>query len=124
MKLNNINVGDVFANYKELCFALGVKEYKGSSKVKQLKTWKNYIEWEKEGHKFIITYVNHTGGVTLPFIPYSVFKSYKELCEALGEKVKGGASKNAQLEHWKKFFDWERKGNGYHITKIHNALYQ
>lgn len=123
MKLNNINVGDVFANYKELCLALGDKECQGNSKVKQLKTWENYIEWEKDGHKFIITYINYAGGTTLPFIPYSTFKSYKELCEVLGEKVKSGASKSAQLAHWKEFFDWERKGNGYYITAIHNALY-
>lgn len=123
MKLNNINVGDVFANYKELCLALGVKELQGNSKIKQLKTWENYIEWEKDGHKFIITYINYTGGTTLPFIPYSTFKSYKELCEVLGEKVKSGVSKTAQLNHWKEFFDWERRGNGYYITEIHNALY-
>lgn len=123
MKLNNINVGDVFANYKELCLALGVKGLQGNSKIKQLKTWENYFEWEKEGHKFIITHINYTEGATLPFIPYSTFKSYKELCEVLGERVKSGTSKTAQLEHWKEFFEWERRGNGYYITVIHNALY-
>lgn len=123
MKLNNINVGDVFANYKELCLALGVKELQGNSKIKQLKTWENYFEWEKDGHKFIITYINYTEGATLPFIPYSAFKSYKELCEVLGERVKSGTSKTAQLEHWKEFFEWERRGNSYYITVIHNALY-
>lgn len=43
-----------------------------------------------------------------------VFKNYKELCAALGEKVKNGTSKKAQLKEWDRFFKVKNNG-GYSL---------
>lgn len=46
------------------------------------------------------------------------FKNYKALCEALGEPVKTGKSKQLQLKHWQEHFDWINSGNKYIITDM------
>jgi hypothetical protein len=47
------------------------------------------------------------------------YKNYKELCEVLDEKLKDGNSKKAQLMEWTDYFDYERDGRKFTITKIH-----
>lgn len=117
MKLNNINVGDVFANYKELCNALGIPQLSGNSRVKQMRELEKEFIFEKKGHKIKIIKILRDGS-SLPFIEGATFSSYKELCKALDEEVKDGYSKIVQLKHWETYFKWERKGNSYIITKI------
>lgn len=46
------------------------------------------------------------------------FKSYKALCEFLGEPVKGGDSKKAQLKKWEEHFTWSNIGNKFVISTI------
>ena len=46
------------------------------------------------------------------------FKSYKALCEALGEPIKSGKSKTLQLKQWQEYFTWTNLGNKYIITDI------
>lgn len=123
MKLNNINVGDEFANYKELCTTLETEQLQGASRVKQMKEWEKLFEWKKQGHRITITHIKYSEFNTIPFIPHSTFNSYKELCNVLGEKVKTGNSKKAQLKHWENYFLWEREGNKYHIKTILNTLF-
>ena len=53
--MNNVNVGQEFKNYKELCAYLGEQEKGGKSKDLQIKDWERYFSFEKQGHKFIIT---------------------------------------------------------------------
>jgi len=48
------------------------------------------------------------------------FKSYKELCIILGEKVKNGDSKISQLKEWNQYFEYRRDGNAFIITKIYD----
>ncbi len=57
IKLDNIKVGDVFKNYKELCKALDVKIKSGNSKTYQMIDFERYFSWIKEGNKFTITEV-------------------------------------------------------------------
>lgn len=52
---DDICVGQVLKNYKELCKALGITEKKSGSKAYQLKEIERYIEYHKQGNKFIIT---------------------------------------------------------------------
>ncbi|GIP52200.1 hypothetical protein [Paenibacillus vini] len=47
-----------------------------------------------------------------------VAKNYKELCTKLNEDVKNGKSKVLQLERWKCYFDYDKKGNSFIITEI------
>ena len=48
-------------------------------------------------------------------------KNYKELCELLGIKVRNGTdSKKKQLEEFKRYFEWEKSGHSFKITKIYN----
>lgn len=77
IKLDNIKVGDVFKNYKELCTVLGEKVKSGNAKKYQLIDWDRYFAYDKEGYKFIIKEVhnevkakqnNYKGNNTLPFI--------------------------------------------------------
>ena len=49
-------------------------------------------------------------------------KSYKELCNALGDKVKGGASKIAHLKELSRYVDYTKDGNAFIIQKIYNDV--
>lgn len=48
-----------------------------------------------------------------------IFKSYRQVCEALGEKVKSGDSKKAQLKEWGRFFLSHKDGNKIIIDEIY-----
>ena len=56
MKIENLKVGQIVKNYKELCEILNVEARKsGSNSHKaQLKDFNRYFEFEKQGHKYII----------------------------------------------------------------------
>ena len=50
------------------------------------------------------------------------FKNYKELVAFFDEEVKnGGTSKKAQLENFKRYFDYEKQGHKFVITEIKEA---
>lgn len=57
---NNIEIGQVVKNYKELCALLGEEECAGNSRKAQLKEFARYFEWEKSGQKFLITDIYNT----------------------------------------------------------------
>lgn len=54
MEINNIKVGQVTKNYKELCLLIGEKTKTGNAKKSQLKEFERYFKYHKEGNKFII----------------------------------------------------------------------
>ncbi len=54
MNLNNIEECMIIKNYKELCKLLEIPIKTGNTKIKQEKELSEYIEYHKEGHKFII----------------------------------------------------------------------
>ncbi|QIC46275.1 hypothetical protein GAG94_03500 [Lysinibacillus sphaericus] len=78
IKLDNIKVGDVFKNYKELCKALDERIKGGDGKKYQLIDWERYFTYEKQGYKFIIIEIHNNpldkkdgrkiGNNVLPFI--------------------------------------------------------
>jgi len=78
IKLNNIKVGDVFKNYKELCKVLDEKVKGGDGKKYQLIDWERYFTYEKQGYKFVIKEIHNNpldkkdgrkiGNNVLPFI--------------------------------------------------------
>jgi len=47
------------------------------------------------------------------------FGSYRGVCAALDEKVRGGGAKVSQLNRWKLQFSWEVIGNTWEITAVH-----
>jgi len=51
---SNISSGEIIKNYKEFCMLLGEQEKTGGAKNAQLKKWQRYIDFHKDGHKFII----------------------------------------------------------------------
>ena len=55
MKIENLKVGMVIKNYKELCKILEVEEKKSGSKKYQLQSFERFFRYEKQGNKFIIT---------------------------------------------------------------------
>lgn len=56
MDVKKIKVGMEIRNYKELCELLGVDiKTGGNAKIKQLKEFEKYFEWEKVGYSFKIT---------------------------------------------------------------------
>lgn len=57
---NNLKVGQVFKNYRHMCSCLNQDALKADSKEAQLKEWRRYIEWVKEGQKIIITDIYDT----------------------------------------------------------------
>lgn len=55
MNLDQLEVGQVIKNYGELCRVLGIEETSGgNAKKKQLRWIGEHIEYEKQGHKFIV----------------------------------------------------------------------
>ena len=61
--------------------------------------------------------------VELPFGEGEIIKNYKEMCSLLEEKIRDGNAKKSQLNRWKKYFSWEKKGHKFIITKILNRSY-
>ena len=67
MKLENINIGEVYT-YSELCKLLEEKEKTGKSKILQIKEWNRYFSYyhpinpktKKESKKFYITQIFYT----------------------------------------------------------------
>lgn len=49
-----------------------------------------------------------------------VFKSYRQLCEALEEDIKSGRAKVNQLERWKRYFSFSNDNYKYIIDDIYN----
>lgn len=47
-----------------------------------------------------------------------VLKNYKELCEVLGEKIKGGKSKTLQLKELERFIKYRKEGNKFIIEEV------
>ena len=43
--------------------------------------------------------------------PNQIFKNYKELCSYLGEEIKAGCSKQAQIKEWERYFSYKKEGN-------------
>ena len=54
-KTENLSVGQSIKNYKELCLLLDERPKTGKSKQLQIKDWKRYFRYNKEGNKYIIT---------------------------------------------------------------------
>lgn len=46
--------------------------------------------------------------------------NYRKLCQLLGEPIKDGTSKSAQLKHWEQYFSYDRQGNAYIITEVYD----
>lgn len=57
---DELEIGDIIRNYKELCKLTGQDIKTGKSRQLQLEDFKRYFEWEKSGQKFIITDVYDT----------------------------------------------------------------
>jgi len=57
IKLKELGVGFVFANYKDACNLLEEDSKCGKGKVYQLKNWKRYFKWDrvKGKYQFVIT---------------------------------------------------------------------
>lgn len=53
-------IGMIIKNYKELCAILNEETKTGKAKQLQLKNWKRYFDWEKDGQKFIIVDIYDT----------------------------------------------------------------
>ena len=54
MNMTKLYKGLIVKNYKELCNLLDEKVKTGGSKNIQLRNWKDYFEFHKEGNKFVI----------------------------------------------------------------------
>jgi hypothetical protein len=48
--------------------------------------------------------------------------NYKKLCELLGEKVKGGDSKKAQMKEIQRYIELEKEGKGFYVRKIYGNI--
>lgn len=53
-------IGMIIKNYKELCTILNEETKTGKAKQLQLKNWKRYFDWERDGQKFIIVDIYDT----------------------------------------------------------------
>ena len=53
--------------------------------------------------------------------PGQEFRNYKELCAALQIAPKQGNSKKSDIKEFKRFFDFERKGNKYIVKEIYDT---
>lgn len=60
INIGKLVIGMVTKNYKELCTMLNEEVKTGKAKQLQLKKWKRYFDWEKDGQKFIIVDIYDT----------------------------------------------------------------
>ena len=137
--IERLEVGMVLKNYKELCEVLEVEVKHGNGKISQLKDFKQYFDWTKQGQKITITEIyntvqerepgrgqhpnsleafkkhNEEVGYTIEITTTNLvvgmeFYSYKKLCEFLGIEPKlNSRSRIIQQEKLKQFFNWEWK---------------
>lgn len=70
-------------------------------------------DFMKQSHKLMIT--NLSEGMLV--------KNYKEMCKLLGCNPLEGNSKRSQIKNWKRYFDFERVGQKFVITKIYPEPY-
>lgn len=54
IKLENLEVGMILKNYKELCEALEVKPLSGNSKKAQMKWFSQHFDLDQEGYSFVV----------------------------------------------------------------------
>ena len=54
MKIENLKEGQIIKNYKVLCEILEIKYTKGNSRKYQLERLAKYVDYHKDGNKFII----------------------------------------------------------------------
>lgn len=46
-------------------------------------------------------------------------KNYEEMCRLLNQDILAGNSKKAQLEQWRRYFDWENDGHKFIILTVY-----
>lgn len=61
-RLDKIGTGQVIKNYKELCNILEIKVCAGNSKKSQLEQLKEFVDYHKEGNKFVIDKIKYSEG--------------------------------------------------------------
>ena len=54
MKIENLKVGQVIKNYKELCAVLEIEARNGKCRILNHKEFDRFFEYEKQGQKYII----------------------------------------------------------------------
>ena len=60
MNLKGLNEGMIINNYRELCNLLGVDIKDGKSRKLQIEEWKRYVDFERQGNKYIINKIYNT----------------------------------------------------------------
>lgn len=48
------------------------------------------------------------------------FPNYTQICKALNEKITNGRSKEIQIQNWQRYFEFDRDGHKFTITKIYD----
>lgn len=59
-RYNNLQVGQIYKSYRQVCEALGEKVVTSNSKKAQLKEWERHFSYHKDGNKFIIDEIFET----------------------------------------------------------------
>lgn len=54
MQIENLKIGQVLKNYKELCEVLGIEPTTGNARKAQIKELERYCKYHKEGNKIVI----------------------------------------------------------------------
>ena len=60
-----LRIGQIFKSYKSMCNEFGQDVLFGNSKEAQLKEWRRYIEWVKDGQKIAIVGPTGAGKTTI-----------------------------------------------------------
>lgn len=112
MKIENLKVGQVVKNYKELCTILEIKTTTGTAKISQFKELDRYCTYHKDGNKIIIdkifqevqpkmdNRVNNKGGNNVKYaddIEYLILSLLNKFKISKSERV--GFSKNLLFSH-------------------------
>lgn len=58
--VSKVRIGQIFKSYKKMCEELNQEVLYGNSKEAQLKEWRRYIEWVKDGQKIVVTDIYDT----------------------------------------------------------------
>lgn len=83
MNVENLSEGLIVKNYKELCGLLGEKVKTGESKMTQLRKLNDYIDYQKDGNKFIITKIYSEDEIIINEVKKGRKSIYSDMIEVL-----------------------------------------
>lgn len=91
MNLDNISNGMIVKNYKAMCEILGENTATGNAKIAQMKEWKRYFDYDKQGHKLIVNEI-YAQPIPKDFSENDIYSKYVQVILTQYLKINGSGN--------------------------------